>query len=92
MIQPNIREQAAMDAIFGPVANIGLPGIDHNMVLLSEIREGMNEPVTTAMDALPEIARVRQQALAKIYEIATDQRVLDLARAGLYGRDPGEAA
>ena len=92
MTQPNIREQAAMDAIFGPVANTGLPGIDHNMALLSEIREAMNEPVTTAMDALPEIARVRQQALAKIYEIATDPRVLDLARMGLYGRPPQEAA
>lgn len=92
MTQPDARIQAAMDAINGPVANLGLPGLDRNVCLLSEIREAMNEPVTTAMDALPEIARVRQQALAKIYEIATDQRVLDLARAGLYGRDPGEAA
>jgi len=81
-----------MDAINGPVANIGLPGIDRNRVLLSEIREGMNEPVTTAMDALPEIARVRQQALAKIYEIATDPCVRDLALAGLYGCLPEEAA
>jgi len=88
----NSRLQAAMDAIVGPVANIGLPGIDRNRVLLSEIREAMNEPVATAMDALPEIARVKQRALAQIYEITTDPRVLDLARMGLYGRLPQEAA
>lgn len=92
MTQPNIREQAAMDAILGPVANVGLPGIDRNMVLLSEIREALNEPVTTAMDALSEIVRVKQRALAQIYEITTDPRVLDLARMGLYGRLPQEAA
>jgi len=92
MTQPNIRKQAAMDAIFGPVANTGLQGIDRNMVLLSEIREAMNEPVTTPMEALSEIARIKQQALAQIYEITTDPRVLDLARMGLYGRLPQEAA
>jgi len=88
----NQRIQAAMDAIHGSIATIGLPPIDRNMRLLGEIQEALNEPVTTLHDALPAIARAKQTALAKIYEIATDPRVLDLALAGLYGCLPEEAA
>lgn len=88
----NSRLQAAMDAIVGPVANAGLPGINRNMVLLGDIRRSLNEPVTTPLGALPEIARVKHLALAQIYDIATDPCVRDLALAGLYGCLPEEAA
>jgi hypothetical protein len=86
------RMQAAMDAINSPVANIGLSGIDHNMALLGEIRQAMEEGVTTPMDALPGKARAKHVALAMIASITTDVRILEIATAGLYGRDPREAS
>ena len=92
MDQINPRLQAAMNAINGEVANIGLPPVSTSFRLIGDIREALNEPVTTRHDDLPEIARAKQEALAQIYEIATDPRVRELARAGLYGRLPEVAA
>lgn len=89
----NSRIQAAMDAINGIVATTGLPPLEVTSYnILHDVREALNEPVTTLHDALPAIARAKQQALAKIYEIATDPRVRGLALAGLYGCLPEEAA
>jgi len=93
MNQANQRLQAAMDCIHGGVATIGLPPLEVTSYnILRDVREALNEPVTTLQDALPGIAEAKQTALAKIYEIATDPRISELALAGLYGCLPREAA
>lgn len=72
MTQPNIREQAAMDAIFGPVANTGLPGIDRNLCLLSEIREAMGAEVTADYSDLPRRVREMSEAIKTAYRAVRD--------------------
>lgn len=87
------RIQAAIQSIHGDIANIGLPPLEvASYNILRDVREALNEPVTTCHDALPAIARAKQTALSKIYEIATESRVRELALAGLYGCLPEEAA
>ena len=73
------RIQAAMNAINGEVANIGLPPVNTSSRIIGDIREALNEPVTTLHEDLPKIAEAKQTALAKIYEIATDPRKIGRA-------------
>ena len=68
----NSRLQAAMDAIVGPVANTGLPGIERNRVLLSEVREAMEAEVTADYSDLPRRVREMSEAIHRSYDAIQD--------------------
>lgn len=72
--QINPRYQAAMNAIHGDIANIGLPPLDTNVRILSEVREAMGAEVTADYGDLPLRVRAMTDAIRRSFLLVQDTK------------------